>query len=263
MNRLIIILILTFTLSNCSFKKKENKNTIVENKIEKVLSKTEIIEFVLKQLKIKKNNCKSEFISIKKTPNNDNESIVIIPELVSEDEYFFELNSHILIIDNKTGKIKNRFFESYTNNNWVSDALQIVEISIDTAPYIVKKGKRAFGIRVRHLGSSKPNPYETETISLFIKNENKLTRILKNFKISGNSGEWDTDCYGEFNTFEKKLIITDKLTNEYYNIISKSKIKNSKTFVNKQGECDEKNEIENIKSILKFENNGYKENKML
>ena len=258
MNRLLILLLI-FTLGSSSFINKEEKNNTVENKIAQVLSQTEIIESVLNQLKIKKTDCKTEFIIIKKTPNNDTESIIVIPELVSEDEHYFELNSHILIIDNKTGKIKNRFFESSQTNEWVSDAIRMVEVSIDTAPYVVQKGKRAFGIKVRYLGSSKPNPYGKETISLFIKNKNKLSRVLKNFEINGNSGEWDANCAGEFNTVKKTLIISDNITNGYYNIIVKNKISNSKTFINKQGDCDEKEEIQIIKTILKFENNEYKE----
>jgi hypothetical protein len=259
MNRLLTILLI-FILGSCSFTNKEKKNKTVENKTAQVLSQTEIIESVLNQLKIKEKDCKVELIALKKMPNDDTESILVIPEIVSEGDHFFELNGHILIINSKTGKIINKFFESSETNEWVSDALQMVEISIDTAPYIIQKGKRAFGIKVRHLGSSEPNPYETETISLFIKNEDKLSRVLKSFEINGNSGEWDTNCAGEFTTEKKILIISDNITNEYYNVIVKNKISNSKTFINKQGDCDEKEKNQTIKTILKFENNEYIEN---
>ena len=259
MNRLLTILLISI-LGSCSFTNKEKKNKTVENKTTQVLSQAEIIESVLNQLKIEEKDCKVELIAIKKMPENDTESILVIPEIVSESDHFFELNSHILIINSKTGKIISKFFESYQTNEWVSDAIQMVEISIDTAPYIVQKGKRAFGIKVRHLGSSKPNPYEIETISLFIKNKDQLSRVLKNFEINGNSGEWDTDCAGEFNTEKKILIISDIITNEYYNIIVKNKIIDSKTFINEQGDCDEKEKTQTIKTILKFENNEYIEN---
>jgi hypothetical protein len=42
--------------------------------------------------------------------------------------------------------------------------------------------KRAFGIRVKYSGSSRPNPYNSETISLFIKSGIILKKVLINYE---------------------------------------------------------------------------------
>lgn len=147
---------------------------------------TSLLDSVLGQLNLKKSKIKTELVVFKSFPNNLNETIIVIPEIVDEGEMYFELNSHILIIDSKSGNIKSYFFESSKTNNWISDAIQLTEITIDTAPYKVSKNERAFGIRLHFIGSSRPNPYENEIISLFVQSKNKLKKILNNYEISYN-----------------------------------------------------------------------------
>ncbi|MFK7809426.1 MAG: hypothetical protein AB8F74_16600, partial [Saprospiraceae bacterium] len=104
-------------------------------------------------------------------PNNTKETIMVIPEVAEEEEDFFTLNSYILIVNNETGKIINKYFES---SAWQSDAVILSEIIIDTAPYNISENNRAFGIRDSYYTRSQPNPYRSSNISLFIKSENKL-----------------------------------------------------------------------------------------
>ena len=212
----------------------------------------------MSQLDLNKSKIKNEFVALNEIPNNPNETILVIPEIVEEDEHYFELNSHILIIDSKTGKIKSKYFESSKTNEWYSDAIQLVEISIDTAPYIITNKNRAFGIKVRYVGSSHANPYEKVTLSLFYEEKESIKQVLKNFTIKQFNGEWDTDCEGEFMKQNKIFIISKNKTNGYFDIMIKNTISNSKAFLNEQNECDEKETTSTKKIILRYNGTIYK-----
>ncbi len=217
---------------------------------------------VIKQLKLNPNKIAKALIVHKELPNNVNETVIVIPEIVEEGEQYFELNSYIVIVNSVTGKIIHQYFESSKTNNWVSDAIKLVEITIDTAPYNVTTGIRAFGIRVRYVGSSQANPYENETISLFIKSENTLKNILKSYDVMNSWGEWDTNCAGEFIDENKVLIISENMTNTYVDILVKSKIIESKSYIDKNGDCDSTEKTTTEKTLLKFNGKEYKENNL-
>ena len=214
-----------------------------------------LINKVVKQLHLDKSKIQNELVVSTIIPNNPNETIIVIPEIVDEGEMYFELNSHILIIDSKSGNIKSHFFESSKTNNWISDAIQLTEITIDTAPYKVSKNERAFGIRLHFIGSSRPNPYENETISLFVQSKNKLKKVLNNYEILYNGGEWDTDCEGKFVDERKVLIISNNKTNGFFDIFVKNKITETTNYINENGECNSIDKVKTKKTSLKF--NGY------
>ena len=168
---------------------------------------TDLVDKVLTQLKLQRKDCDENLISVKKLPDSPNESIVVIPRLVVSEPDYFSLDSYILIVDSQTGKIRQKFYESQETNGWQSDAITLTSIWIDTAPYFVKEGTRAFGIRVAFTGSSSVNPYNYEMLSLFVREEEKLNRILKNYTTSELHGEWDGNCNGEFEKSNKLLLI--------------------------------------------------------
>jgi hypothetical protein len=103
------------------------------------------INAILMELNLNKESVKTDLIRSKIRPNNPDETIVVIPEIANETEDTFELNSYILIVDSSTGKIKHRYFESFKTNDWYSDAMQLVDITIDTAAYLITKSGLAFG----------------------------------------------------------------------------------------------------------------------
>jgi len=220
-------------------------------------AKIKLIDTVLKNLKIKKEKCKTDLVVLKEIPNNPEEIILVIPEIVDEGEQYFELNSYILIVNKETGKITHKYFESSKTNQWVSDAITMSEITIDTAPYNITDHKRAFGINVRYVGSSHANPYEKETISLFVKSENELKNILKNFVLLVDRGEWDTDCAGEFTNLKNTLFLSKEKTNNYFDILVESKITETIAYKDKNGNCDSKEKSTTKKIILKFDGKVY------
>ncbi|WP_438712142.1 hypothetical protein ACSTS3_06870 [Aquimarina muelleri] len=223
--------------------------------------KESIVDNVIEQLNLNKQKIKTDLIVSKVQPNNSNETIVVIPEIYGEyDEQMFELNSYIVLVNNTTGKITHKYFESSKTNDWISDAIRLAEIKIDTAPYIVSEDKRAFGIRVYCYNNSQPNPYSNKTISLFVKSGNTLKKVLHNYDVMNHIGEWDTNCTGEFTDFKRTLIMSKEKTNGYFDIIVKNKITKTKNIEDENGECDSKEIITNRTVVLKFNGETYPKN---
>ena len=216
-----------------------------------------LIEEVILQLNINRLKIKYDLIVSKVQPHNPNETIIVLPEIVDEGELFYELNSHILLVDNTTGRITHKYFESHKTNNWVSDAIELREIKIDTAPYIVDENTRAFGIRVYYYGMSKPNPYSNETISLFVKSDGYLKNILNNYDVMNYGGEWDTNCDGEFLNVKRTLLLSKEKTNGYFNILVKNMITNTRNYEDENGDCESKEKISTETEWLKFNGEIY------
>jgi len=231
---------------------------INSKRLNDTLSNFALVLSILKELGIDPLLVKTDLIASKTNPQTPNEVIIVIPEIVNEEEEYFELNSHIVIADNRSGKIIQKFFESSQTNDWYSDALQLREITLDTAPYRVTDDIRAFGVRVRYVGMSKVNPYESETLSLFVKSADRLKKILDKYAVMDAFGEWDGNCFGEFRDTKNTLIMSNQKSNGFFNILIKSKVTETKNEVNKNGECDAKVITTNQKSILKFNGKEYK-----
>lgn len=220
-----------------------------------------LIDAVLENLNIKKEDCKLDLIAIKENPNNPKETIIAIPEIVKrdpEDASYFEFDSHILIVATNTGEIKQKYFEGKETNDWVSDAVILADIKIDTAPYMVSKNNRAFGIRVNYHNNSQPNPYSYETISLFLKTNNSLLKIWNNYNVMESHGESDTVCYGDFIGHNKTLMMSKGKTNGYFNILVNNKITETQTRPSKNEDCIDIEVITTEVSTFTFNNNEYK-----
>ena len=216
-----------------------------------------IIDTVISQLGFKKKNIKQNLIC-NKFLKKDNETIFVLPEIVEEGEEYFTLNTHIIIYNNDLQKITHKYFESHKTNDWVSDAIRLDKLEIDTAPYLVNDVTRAFGVRVHYFGSSRVNPYYKQTLSLFVKENEKLKNILHNYSTEENDGEWDGNCEGEFHSEKKTIIVNDDKTNGYFNFTVKNTITKSKNFETEIGDCDYNEEIKRETSVLKFDGNKYK-----
>lgn len=238
------LIILLLILTSCDSKKKEDANVIDDQTIvtELVESKTEfnLLATVLKNLNIEKENCKLDLVAIKESPTNPEETIIAIPEIVERDpndESYYGFNSYILIVDTNTGEIKQSYFETAKINGWISDAIILADIKIDIAPYRVSENKRAFGVRVYYHNNSQPNPFSYEAISLFIKKDNSLLKILNNYNAMEYHGESDTVCYGDFIAHTKVFIMSKEKTNGYFNILVKNTITETKRRPDKNEDC--------------------------
>lgn len=217
-------------------------------------------ELVIDELNIDRSKLMPALQAFKILPNRPHEAIVVIPEIVegSEEEHYFSLNTHIAYVNIENKQVLFHYFESAETNGWTSDAIMLTEIVIDTAPYTITENERAFGVKTHFVGSSRVNPYESESLSLFIIANNNLQKVLHNFEIIDNGGEWDGNCHGEFITEKRTLIISEEKNNGYFDILVKHKITNNIAFEDENGDCKSKDTIITKTSVLKFDGKTYK-----
>ncbi len=218
-----------------------------------------LINGVLKDLKLDWVQTKTNLITTLEHPHNPNEKIVVIPEVVNEGEQYFDLNSYIVIADKRSGKIMNKHFESYQSNQWVSDAIELRKIIIDTALYRINEKIDAFGIRVNYHGMSRVNPYLNKTLSLFIKSGDSLKKVLHNYSVMNYGGEWDGDCDGEFVQKRKTLVPGTKKSDGYFNFMVNNKIVETKDYKDNAGECRTEKSFHFKNTILEFNGKKYVE----
>jgi hypothetical protein len=150
-----------------------------------------LLSKVLKQLNLKESDVQESLYVEKIIPYNRSLTIMVIPKIETKeiDEYknsFYEFSLYIIIVENKTGEIKSKFYESKA---LTSDAIVLSGIEIDTASYDINKLDRTFGVRINYSGSSQPNPFNKTELSLFTENKINLKRVLKNYPISEFHGE--------------------------------------------------------------------------
>lgn len=215
-----------------------------------------LVAKVLAQLHIERSQCNEELIAEKPLPYRKDWSVVVIPKYNEKEEESFSLDSYILLVDNQTGKIISKYFEEGTANGWTSDAVRLESIFIDTDPYKVKAGVNAFAIKLAFRGSSSPNPYSSERISIFEPQGVQIKCLLKNFESETYKGEWDMHCAGVFNEAVRTLSFSKTLSQGYYNIIVSNKVKHIiSQKVN--DDCKEKITSKTTAKILRFKNGTY------
>ena len=196
-----------------------------------------LINQVCKGIDLDINKVKINLSATKINPADSSETIVVIPEISKESDDYYELNSWVLIVKTTSGKIKYKYYESSKTNGWVSDALKLRSISIDTAPYFVADNKRAFGVRLFFEGSSNIYPFHSESISLFLRENENIRKVLKNFTCFQYNGEREGECIIESLELKKILIMTNDVINGFCNIKIREKITKIESRPNKNGDC--------------------------
>ncbi|WP_378172003.1 hypothetical protein [Aquimarina sp. SS2-1] len=211
---------------------------------------------ILEQLGVKPVQVYEEFVVQKVLPYDTASTVVVIPTIASleYDGDVFTLNSYVLVVDSETVKIKQQFYES---ESWQSDAVRLAEVSVDTANYQVADDQRAFGITLYYIGASRPNPYSTKTLSLFIQEKDKLVRVLNAFETQSHWGEWDMQCTGEFINVDKVLIMAANQSEGFYDILVNVKTTTRETFEKGEDDCDEKETTQKSKQLLRYTKGVY------
>jgi len=241
-----------FTVSSCAQKKVQEKAGIA-------LSQEELVNRAIETLDL--DTSKVGFVVSKVSPSNSKETIIVIEEISKEEEWSSESNSHIAIVDNTTGKITHKYFESSRTNGWDSDAIFMDNISIDTLNFKLDSSKSAFGVKVLFRSNSKPNPYYYETLSLFTKERDSLKKILDFYPIYESSGEVNVNsCYAHYDKTAKVLSMSDAKTNGYNDLLVKHTISNLIYREDENGDCNPTERTVAIESVvLAFNKEVYKE----
>lgn len=217
------------------------------------LSNLPIITITLEELKLNLLNIKTEFVVSEEHPDNPDDIIVVVPEIVEEGEHYFELNNHILIINARSGEVMQKF----SQKGLTSDAVMLRDIKIDIGPYLVTENTHAFGILMYRYGTSRANPYENENIELFIKSGDTLKNVLYNFDIMDYGGERVADCEGEYLRTTSALMPLTTKTNGFFDIRVESEIIYTESSLDKDGECNATDKHSTQTKLLKFNGKFY------
>ncbi|MHA7057689.1 PA3715 family protein [Aquimarina sp. M1] len=223
---------------------------------QEVFKRLPFITKILEQLGVQPLQVYEGFVVQKVLPYDTTSTVVVIPTIANleYDGDVFVLNSYVLVVDSETAAIKHQFYEP---ESWYSDAIRLTEVSIDTANYRLADGKRAFGISLYYIGASRPNPYSSTTLSLFIQENDKLVRVLNSFETQSHWGEWDMQCTGEFIDVKKILIIDTKSSEGYYDMSVSVETTTMDTFEKGEDDCDEKKATQKSKQLLRYTNGSY------
>lgn len=197
---------------------------------------------------------------VKPLPNDATKSIAAVIRHYGEHEEGDILDLVLLLIDNESEKIlaKNTEEEKYS-----SDAIRLDGVKLDMANYTVADGLLAFGVRDSYSGSSHPNPYGSENISLYTIKDNKFNLVLDKFETYSYSGETDMKCYFDGEETNSVLIMQKTKTSGYYDIKVKTtkKIMKSRP-VKKDDDCiDSEKKLKPTYTTLKFIGGNYQPKK--
>ncbi len=160
----------------------------------------------------------------------------------------------ILVLDRATLKTRHDILLPGVMSD---DAIRITNVSFDTARYDLAPGRRAFGLRISHVGASRANPFDETSLRLFDIGPKGLAMVLDGLIASRSTGEWDTNCAGRFNSRVVTLSVGDTATHGYRDLITSESYESSRAALQK-GDCQEKVvDKGKIPRTLKFDGQRY------
>lgn len=218
-----------------------------------------IIDKAIDFLKVKEKDLLSDKICLKVIPNQKEKVIIVVPVITNRDpecEECFDIDNNIVVWNKATKAIETKYSKKA---EWTSDAMYLAELKIDTGLYYLNKSTRAFGIRYSYSGSSRVNPFGTESINLYYFRDNEVIEVLHNFeleKYNGDSGGNEGCKDSWFTTSKSVFIISDKLTTKFNDVNVKTKLKDYSLDEDCEKEIIKKESTKN--SVLKFDEKRHK-----
>lgn len=240
------ILAVTLFLFTISFFGQESSDKYIINKA---------IEF----LKVKEKDLLSDKICLKVIPSQKEKVIILLPVITNRDtecEECFDIDNNILVWNKATKLIENKYTKKA---EWTSDAMYLAELKIDTGLYYLNKTTRAFGIRYTYSGSSRVNPFGSDSINLYYLKNNQIIEVLHDFELEKYNGDsaGNEGCKDAwYETSKSVFIISDKLTTKFNDIIVKTKFKDFTYDSDCEKEIIKKESTKN--TVLKFDEKQHK-----
>ena len=153
----------------------------------------------------------------------------------------------VLVVDRSSLKVQQRVTLPGAMSD---DAIQIQKLEFDTARYVVAPGVQAFGIRTTLNGASRANPFNEVTLTLLAGTASAdgkpgpLRVVLDKLSVERMSGEWDTNCAGDFTQRKSVLAMTKEQHEGFFDIrVSQSSERSTAVLTGKgQGDCKETTE---------------------
>ncbi len=123
---------------------------------------------------------------------------LIDPNVPTDEEHRADLE--VLVVDAATGRAQQRLRLPDAVSD---DAVMLRALAFDTARYRLAPDDLAFGLRLVWENNSRANPFGETTLFLFDRpagDDGALRLVLNKLSVSRDSGEWDTNCAGEFHS---------------------------------------------------------------
>lgn len=196
---------------------------------------------------------------VKKLPNDSHLAIAVATKysVVKDDKEYFEVNQLLYLYNSKTEKILYKLEEK---GKYISDAIELKPVVIDSAFYDINTKEIAFGVKVAYNGSSRAFPYYSENIFLYSVNKRKIKAIADGIEIHEFRAEWDMNCSLEGEETNSMLLLDTKMTNGYYNFKLNTTVTILKTTppLNENDDCIEENTtLAPVTQVLTFKNGKY------
>lgn len=161
----------------------------------------------------------------------------------------------VLVLDRQSLQVRHRL---RIPDLMSDDALRIASLSFDTARYDVTPERRAFGIRIEREGASRANPMDETSLRLFTVEDGGLRMVLDGLIVNRSSGQWDTQCAGNYSERAVSLAIGDTQRKGYRDLIATESHSASRAAV-QQGGCVEKTVKEGkTRHTLRFDGKRYR-----
>lgn len=183
-------------------------------------------------------------------PAQDKLLLVAVPRMDSkaslEQDRIGDLD--ILVVDRNSLKVQQRLTLPDAMSD---DAIQIQKLEFDTARYVIAPEVQAFGLRTTRNGASRANPFNEVSLTLFARTGSagdgkpgSLRVVLDKLSVERASGEWDTNCAGDFTQRKSVLAMASERHEGFFDIrVSQNSERSKAALVGKnQSDCKETTE---------------------
>lgn len=132
------------------------------------------------------------------------------------DSYVGMFDLNLAVVDSASAKVLASFRQAEA---FSSDAIRLDEVAIDTARYTLAPQVRAFGVRASYRGSSRLNPGDGVTLSLFVREGKRLRPVMEKLETYVYGGEWDGSCAGDRYEITRTVSIGKNSSHGYADLI--------------------------------------------
>jgi hypothetical protein len=171
------------------------------------MSSSELFEKALIQLELQENQVAKNLVADENI--SQLETILVIPVINFQEEEVADYDVNILIVNRNNGSILSRFFEK---NAWTTDAFALRGVNISYQPFKISRNLKVIGITTRYEGSSSVVISGSDYLSLFIRNDLGIVRLLEDYIVYEADGEHDQRGNGQLETHDKTIesVVSEK-----------------------------------------------------
>ena len=161
------------------------------------------LDVVLKQLNIKKEDVYEGFYTLEEITYK--KSLMVIPKIAKQTDDELILDANILFVNTQTDSIEAKYTQKEL---WRGDAVHIISIEAHYNPYKITENTETVGVTVYYANKSHLNPYKSNVLTLFLRDEDSLKPILKDFEVYNKTERYEDD-EGNGSYIESNKTITE------------------------------------------------------